>query len=232
MPKVGSRRLPPRRALRTVLPLSLSTPGLRRLNGRRAGAGPCRWRAATVRHPSGAAWPATLLLPARLRPPTPPGTHPCPSLPARLAPPQLEALNMDPAFLNRNVNEGFSGGEKKRNEILQLACLEADMAILDEIDSGGRVGAQGEARGGLGLKGKPGRAGGREDTAGACCASRAPAGGGSRGGKEPMALDAADGWLATRAEVPRLAGWVGRPRRRAVQPCLATAPPVHGGQRC
>ncbi len=44
---------------------------------------------------------------------------------------------MDPAFLNRNVNEGFSGGEKKRNEILQLACLEADMAILDEIDSGG-----------------------------------------------------------------------------------------------
>jgi len=49
---------------------------------------------------------------------------------------QLEALNMDPAFLNRNVNEGFSGGEKKRNEILQLACLEADCAILDEIDSG------------------------------------------------------------------------------------------------
>ena len=49
---------------------------------------------------------------------------------------QLETLNMDPAFLNRNVNEGFSGGEKKRNEILQLACLEADMAILDEIDSG------------------------------------------------------------------------------------------------
>ena len=43
---------------------------------------------------------------------------------------------MDPAFLNRNVNEGFSGGEKKRNEILQLACLEADGAILDEIDSG------------------------------------------------------------------------------------------------
>lgn len=50
--------------------------------------------------------------------------------------PKLESLRMDPAFLNRNVNEGFSGGEKKRNEILQLACLEADMAILDEIDSG------------------------------------------------------------------------------------------------
>lgn len=43
---------------------------------------------------------------------------------------------MNPAFLNRNVNEGFSGGEKKRNEILQLACLEANCAILDEIDSG------------------------------------------------------------------------------------------------
>ncbi|KAK2077817.1 hypothetical protein QBZ16_004665 [Prototheca wickerhamii] len=50
--------------------------------------------------------------------------------------PRLSMLNMDPAFLNRSVNEGFSGGEKKRNEILQLACLEADCAILDEIDSG------------------------------------------------------------------------------------------------
>ena len=43
---------------------------------------------------------------------------------------------MDAAFLNRNVNQGFSGGEKKRNEILQLACLDASVAILDEIDSG------------------------------------------------------------------------------------------------
>ncbi|XP_031486668.1 ABC transporter I family member 6, chloroplastic [Nymphaea colorata] len=50
--------------------------------------------------------------------------------------PKLAALNMDPRFLDRNVNEGFSGGEKKRNEILQLAVLEADLAILDEIDSG------------------------------------------------------------------------------------------------
>lgn len=50
--------------------------------------------------------------------------------------PKLAALNMDPTFLDRNVNEGFSGGEKKRNEILQLAVLEADLAILDEIDSG------------------------------------------------------------------------------------------------
>lgn len=53
-----------------------------------------------------------------------------------LVTPKLQALNMDPIFLNRNVNEGFSGGEKKRNEILQLACLEAQCAILDEIDSG------------------------------------------------------------------------------------------------
>eukprot|EP00854_Cymbomonas_tetramitiformis_P021960 gene21960-26449_t len=49
---------------------------------------------------------------------------------------QLEALKMDISFLNRNVNEGFSGGEKKRNEILQLSVLEAELAILDEIDSG------------------------------------------------------------------------------------------------
>eukprot|EP01024_Parvocaulis_polyphysoides_P046006 TRINITY_DN43172_c0_g1_i1.p1 TRINITY_DN43172_c0_g1~~TRINITY_DN43172_c0_g1_i1.p1 ORF type:complete len:270 (-),score=49.00 TRINITY_DN43172_c0_g1_i1:324-1133(-) len=50
--------------------------------------------------------------------------------------PKLEMVKMDPVFLNRSVNQGFSGGEKKRNEILQLACLEADLAILDEIDSG------------------------------------------------------------------------------------------------
>lgn len=49
---------------------------------------------------------------------------------------QLESMKMDPSFLSRNVNEGFSGGEKKRNEILQLAVLEPDVAILDEIDSG------------------------------------------------------------------------------------------------
>jgi Fe-S cluster assembly ATP-binding protein len=50
--------------------------------------------------------------------------------------PKLEALRMDPSFLNRSVNQGFSGGERKRNEILQLAVLDAEMAILDEIDSG------------------------------------------------------------------------------------------------
>ena len=42
---------------------------------------------------------------------------------------QLELLNMEPTFLNRNVNEGFSGGEKKRNEILQLAVLEVGPCI-------------------------------------------------------------------------------------------------------
>lgn len=50
--------------------------------------------------------------------------------------PKLDKLNMDPSFMTRNVNEGFSGGEKKRNEILQLAVLESEMSILDEIDSG------------------------------------------------------------------------------------------------
>ncbi len=45
-------------------------------------------------------------------------------------------LKMDPAFAERNVNEGFSGGEKKRNEILQLELLKPKIAILDETDSG------------------------------------------------------------------------------------------------
>jgi Fe-S cluster assembly ATP-binding protein len=45
-------------------------------------------------------------------------------------------VEMDPAFLNRSVNMGFSGGEKKRNEILQMAVLQPKLAILDETDSG------------------------------------------------------------------------------------------------
>jgi Fe-S cluster assembly ATP-binding protein len=49
---------------------------------------------------------------------------------------KLELLKMDAAFLSRSVNEGFSGGEKKRNEILQMALLEPKLGILDEIDSG------------------------------------------------------------------------------------------------
>ena len=49
---------------------------------------------------------------------------------------KIQAIGWDDSFLNRNVNEGFSGGEKKRNEILQLAVLEPKLGILDETDSG------------------------------------------------------------------------------------------------
>jgi Fe-S cluster assembly ATP-binding protein len=49
---------------------------------------------------------------------------------------KLKLVEMDPAMLNRSVNAGFSGGEKKRNEILQMAVLEPKLAILDETDSG------------------------------------------------------------------------------------------------
>ncbi|WP_025274803.1 Fe-S cluster assembly ATPase SufC [Haloglycomyces albus] len=48
----------------------------------------------------------------------------------------MDELKMDPAFINRNVNEGFSGGEKKRHEIVQMDLLKPKMAILDETDSG------------------------------------------------------------------------------------------------
>ncbi|MEM6836374.1 MAG: Fe-S cluster assembly ATPase SufC [Cyanobacteria bacterium P01_C01_bin.120] len=49
---------------------------------------------------------------------------------------KLEVVKMNAAFLDRSVNEGFSGGEKKRNEILQMALLEPTLSILDETDSG------------------------------------------------------------------------------------------------
>jgi Fe-S cluster assembly ATP-binding protein len=49
---------------------------------------------------------------------------------------KLKLLEMDEKLLNRSVNEGFSGGEKKRNEILQMALLEPKLAVLDETDSG------------------------------------------------------------------------------------------------
>ncbi|MBW4553443.1 MAG: Fe-S cluster assembly ATPase SufC [Aphanocapsa sp. GSE-SYN-MK-11-07L] len=49
---------------------------------------------------------------------------------------RLAIVKMNPSFLERSVNEGFSGGEKKRNEILQMALLEPTLAILDETDSG------------------------------------------------------------------------------------------------
>jgi Fe-S cluster assembly ATP-binding protein len=49
---------------------------------------------------------------------------------------KMKLMKMDESFLNRGVNEGFSGGEKKRNEILQMAVLEPTLALLDETDSG------------------------------------------------------------------------------------------------
>ena len=48
----------------------------------------------------------------------------------------MDGLRIDPAFADRNVNEGFSGGEKKRHEILQMELLKPRIAILDETDSG------------------------------------------------------------------------------------------------
>ncbi len=48
----------------------------------------------------------------------------------------MKRLEMDPSFMDRHLNQGFSGGEKKRNEILQMAVLQPEIAILDETDSG------------------------------------------------------------------------------------------------
>src|SRR6202034_1450815 len=61
----------------------------------------------------------------------------------------MAKLGMDPAFITRFVNEGFSGGEKKRNEVLQLAILEPDLAILDETDSGLDIDALDAVAGGV-----------------------------------------------------------------------------------
>ena len=49
---------------------------------------------------------------------------------------RMEMLDMDPSFAERHVNDGFSGGEKKRNEILQMAMLKPKLAVMDETDSG------------------------------------------------------------------------------------------------
>lgn len=49
---------------------------------------------------------------------------------------KIKKVGLDPSFLSRDINVGFSGGEKKRNEILQLLTLEADLCIFDEVDSG------------------------------------------------------------------------------------------------
>lgn len=54
----------------------------------------------------------------------------------KLAREKCKQVNLDPSFLKRGVNEGFSGGEKKRNEILQMMLLEPKLCILDETDSG------------------------------------------------------------------------------------------------
>jgi len=54
----------------------------------------------------------------------------------KLAREKCQAVNLDQAFLKRGVNEGFSGGEKKRNEIMQMMLLEPELCILDETDSG------------------------------------------------------------------------------------------------
>jgi len=54
----------------------------------------------------------------------------------KLAREKCKAVNLDPNFLKRGVNEGFSGGEKKRNEIMQMMLLEPSLCILDETDSG------------------------------------------------------------------------------------------------
>lgn len=60
-------------------------------------------------------------------------------------------LEMDPSFLNRSINEGFSGGEKKKAEILQLAVLQPQVAVLDETDSGLDIDALKDVAGGINL---------------------------------------------------------------------------------
>ena len=62
---------------------------------------------------------------------------------------KLTLVDMDPSFMSRPVNEGFSGGEKKRNEILQMALLEPRLAILDETDSGLDIDALKTVAGGI-----------------------------------------------------------------------------------
>lgn len=76
----------------------------------------------------------------------------------KLAREKMAALGMDPKFLNRGVNEGFSGGEKKRNEILQMAMLEPRLAILDETDSGLDIDAMKAVAGGINALRSPDRA--------------------------------------------------------------------------
>jgi Fe-S cluster assembly ATP-binding protein len=76
----------------------------------------------------------------------------------KLAKAKMALLDMDPKFLNRGVNEGFSGGEKKRNEILQMAVLEPRLAVLDETDSGLDIDALRSVAGGVNALRHPDRA--------------------------------------------------------------------------
>ena len=76
----------------------------------------------------------------------------------KIAREKMAVLGMDPKFLNRGVNEGFSGGEKKRNEILQMAMLEPQLAILDETDSGLDIDALKAVAGGVNALRSPDRA--------------------------------------------------------------------------
>ncbi len=71
---------------------------------------------------------------------------------------KLKQMNIDQALLQRSVNEGFSGGEKKRNEILQMAVLEPKLAILDETDSGLDIDALKIVAGGIDAMRSPDRA--------------------------------------------------------------------------
>ncbi len=71
---------------------------------------------------------------------------------------KVKSLEMDEKFLTRAVNQGFSGGEKKRNEILQMAVLEPKLAILDETDSGLDIDALRIAAGGVNAMRSPDRA--------------------------------------------------------------------------
>jgi len=68
---------------------------------------------------------------------------------------RAKIVEMDASFMNRSVNEGFSGGEKKRNEILQMAVLEPKLAVLDETDSGLDIDALRVVSGGVNKLRKP-----------------------------------------------------------------------------
>jgi Fe-S cluster assembly ATP-binding protein len=71
---------------------------------------------------------------------------------------KLKLLDMDASFLSRSVNQGFSGGEKKRNEIFQMAVLEPSLAVLDETDSGLDIDALKTVAGGVNALRSPDRA--------------------------------------------------------------------------